>query len=71
MFIKKIPGVRDFVTNTVPNTKIGEVNNKMPDTSGLVTTIYTIKIPCISCLVQKTDYGTKISDIETKDFYYF
>ena len=38
-----------MVTATVLNTKIGEVENKIPDVSGLV---------------KKTDYDAKIKDIE-------
>ena len=38
-----------MVTATVLNTKIGEVENKIPDVSGLV---------------RKTDYDAKIKDIE-------
>ena len=41
------------VTTTVFNTKIGEVENKIPHASSLV---------------KKTDYNTKISDIEAKYF---
>ena len=39
------------MTTAVLNTKIGEVENKIPDVSGLV---------------RKTDYNAKIKDIETK-----
>ena len=41
------------MTTNVINTKIREVENKIPDTSGLV---------------KKTDYNAKISDIEKKYF---
>ena len=33
---KKIPDVSDLVATTVFNVKIGEVENKIPDVSGLV-----------------------------------
>ena len=64
------------MTTTLLNTKIGEIENKIPDSSDLVTT--TIfnkkiveaenKIPDVSSLVKKTDYNTKISNIATKYF---
>ena len=41
------------MTATVLNTKIGEVENKIPDVSGLV---------------RKTDYDAKIKDIERTYF---
>ena len=55
------------------NTKISEVEHKIPDASGLVnTTVFNAKIgeienkmPNVS-LVKKTAYITKISDIEKK-----
>ena len=40
-----------LVTTTVLNTKIGEVENKIPDTSGVV---------------RKTDYNITMSDTEGK-----
>ena len=42
-----------LVTTTTLNTKIGEVENKMPDAIGFVW---------------KTDFNAKISDIEAKYF---
>ena len=45
-WIKKISEVRRLVTTTIRNTKIKEVDNKVPDLSGLV---------------KKTDYYAKIS----------
>ena len=64
------------MTTAVPNTKIGEVENKIPDTSGLVTTaVLNTKIGevenriCdLSDLVKKTDYDAKIKDTEGKYF---
>ena len=58
------------------NRKISEVENKIPDTSGLVnaeildTKIGEVdnKIPDVSGLVKKTDYGFKALDIEKKYF---
>ena len=53
------------MATTVPSTKIGQVENKIPDGSGLVTArVLDIKIgevenkiPGISGLVRKTDYN--------------
>ena len=58
------------------NTKIGEVENKIPDASGLVTfTVLNTKIGevenkllDVSGLVKKKYYDAKISDIEGKYF---
>ena len=41
------------MTTTVLDTKFRELENKIPD---------------VSCLVNKTDYNAKISDIEAKHF---
>ena len=47
-----------------------EIENKMPSVTGLATnsalTAVENKIPDVSGLVKKTDYNTKISDIEIK-----
>ena len=52
------------------NSKITEVEGKIPSISGLATTSALTavknKIPDSSSLVKKTDYETKISDIEKK-----
>ena len=47
--MKKIPNTSGLVTTTVPNTKIGEAENKILGASGLV---------------MKTDYGAKIKGIQ-------
>ena len=64
------------MATTLLNTKISEVENKIPDTSILVTrTVLKTKIseienkiPSVSGLVQKIDYDTKIKDIQGKYF---
>ena len=60
----------DLVKKTDYNTKITEVEDKIPDISDLATkTVFTTvenKIPSISGLVKKTDYNTKITNIENK-----
>ena len=52
------------------NTKINELENKIPDISNLATktalTTVENKIPSISNLVKKTDYNTKVTEIENK-----
>ena len=52
------------------NTKITELENKIPDISNLATKIALTaienKIPSISSLVKKSDYNTKVTDIENK-----
>ena len=59
-----------FVQKTDYNTKITEIEGKIPDISRLATkTVLTTvenKIPSITGLVKKTDYNTKITDIENK-----
>ena len=66
---KKIPDVTDFVKKT----KLTELENKMSDASSLVTksalTAVEIKIPNVSSLVKKTNYDTKISELEKKTYF--
>ena len=82
----KIPNTSGLVKKTDYNSKITEIEDKIPDNSGLATktalttlenkipsnnlatktalTTVENKIPSISGLVKKTDYNTKITDIE-------
>ena len=59
-----------LVKKTDYNTKITEIEGKIPDISGLVTktalTAVENKISGINGLVKKTDYNTKIIGIENK-----
>ena len=52
------------------NTKITEIEGKIPDISNLArkTALTPIenKIPNVSNLVKKTDYNTKVTEIENK-----
>ena len=52
------------------SSKITEIENKIPSISGLATnlamTAVENKIPNVSGLVKKTDYNTKINEIESK-----
>ena len=68
---KKIPDTSDLVKKkTYLNAKITEIENKIPSITGLATnsalTAVENKIPDVSSLVKKTDYDTRISDIEKK-----
>ena len=52
------------------NTKIAEIQGKIPDISNLATktasTSVENEIPIVSNLVKKTDYNTKVTEIENK-----
>ena len=54
----------------VKKTKLTELENKIPDVSNLATraalTAVENKIPSVSNLVKKTDYDTKITELEKK-----
>ena len=61
---KEIPDVTAFVNET----KLTKLENKIPDISNLATKIALItvenKMPSVSNLVKKTDYNTKVTEIE-------
>ena len=63
---KKIPDVTDFFKKT----KLTESENKIRDVSSSATTnalnAVGNKIPSVSSLVKKTDYHTKITEVEKK-----
>ena len=63
---KKIPDVTDFAKKT----KLTELEDKIPDVSSLATkaalTVVENKIPTVSSLIRKTDYDTRISELEKK-----
>ena len=52
------------------NTKITELENKIPDISNLATktalTTVENEIPDVSNLIEKTNYNTKVTKIENK-----
>ena len=60
----------EVVKKTDYNSKISDIEGKIPDISNLATktalTAVEKKIPDTSSLVKKIDYTTKISDIEGK-----
>ena len=64
----KIPNTIDLVKKVDYNTKITEIDDKIPDVSSLATktVLSTVenKIPNVSNLVKKTNYDTKITEIE-------
>ena len=63
----KFSFVSSFVKNTDYDTKITELENKIPDVNNLATktalTTVENKIPSISNLVKKAGYNTKITEI--------
>ena len=65
---KKIPDVTDFFKKT----KLTELENKIRDVSSSATTnalnAVGNKIPSVSSLVKKTDYHTKITEVEKKTY---
>ena len=67
---KKISDTSDVEKKIVYNTKIAEIEGKIPDISNLATktalTTVEDKISSVSSLVKKTDYDTKITKIENK-----
>ena len=67
---KKIPNTSNFAKKSDYNTKVSEIEGKIPIISGLVTTSALTavknKIASISNLVNKTNYNIKISEIEKK-----
>ena len=67
---KKIPDTGCLVKKTDCNSKITEIDGKIPGITGLTTnsvlTAVANKIRNVSNLVTKIDYNTKILDIEKK-----
>ena len=51
--------------------KIGDVDENIPDVSGLVITSIEVdsKAPNLNGLVKKTDYDAKISEMERLDYF--
>ena len=58
------------MTNLAKKTKLTELENKIPDVSNLATmnalAVVENKITSVSNLIKKTDYDTKISELEKK-----
>ena len=58
------------MSDLVKKTKLTELENKIPDVSGLATksalTAVENKIPGVSSLVKKTNYNTKVTEIENE-----
>ena len=66
----KILYITNLITNSTLHAKINEVKGKIPSITNLATsaalTAIKNKIPSVSNLVKKTDYNTKINEIEKK-----
>ena len=67
---KKVPATSNLAKTAVLNAKITEIESRIPSIAGLVTnsalTAVENKISHVSSLVKKTNYNTKISEIEKK-----
>ena len=67
---KKIPDTSDLAKKADLNTKVTEIESKIPSITGLATnsalTAVENKIPDVSGLVTKTDYDAKVSEMEKK-----
>ena len=50
--------------------KINEIKNELPSITGLARTsaLTAVEIPSISNLVKKTDYNTKVKEIEKNKY---
>ena len=74
MLIKKIPDTSGSVTKTVLNTKISEVENKIPDNSKYITTQEFNKLTVQNLaarfkqaeLVNKNDFDNKLTSFHFK-----
>ena len=66
----KIPVITNLAINASLSTKINEVKGDIPKITNLATTAFLTalenKIANVSNLVKKTDYNTKIGEIENK-----
>ena len=65
----EMPSIKNVAANVSLNAKINEVKKKMPNITNLAATPALSAIENktnVSNLVQKTDYNTKISEIENK-----
>ena len=68
-----MPSVTNLANSTTLKAKINQVKSKIPNITNLATSATTTvlsavenRIPNVSNLVKKTDYNTKISEIESK-----
>ena len=66
----EIPSNTNLAVTAALNAKTNEIKGEIPNITNLATTstltAVEIKMPSISNLVKKTDYNTKISEIEKK-----
>ena len=67
---KKIPDVSSLVKKTNFDTKVTEIEGKIPSITGLATssalTAVENKMPDVSSLVKKTKFNTKVTETEGK-----
>ena len=67
---EKLPDISSLVKKTVFNTKVTEIEYKIPSITGLATnselSAVENKMPDIISLVKKTDFNTKATEIEVK-----
>ena len=66
-----MPSITNLATTAALNSKINGVKGKIPNVTNLSTTTTALtavknKKPNVSNLVKKTDYNTKICEIENK-----
>ena len=65
-----IPNAKCLVKKADLNAKISEIENEIPNIASLATNstlnVVKNKIPDVSSLVNKTDYDTKVTEIEKK-----
>ena len=66
----EFPDTSGLVKKTDYNTKITEIDGKIPDINNLATetalTTVENKIPDVNSLVKKTDYNIRVAEIDTK-----
>ena len=64
----EIPNISNLATKNILNREINKVKNEIPSISGLETTSALTavenKISSVSSLMKKTDYDTKVSELE-------
>ena len=72
MVKEEISSITDLATTVALNTKINEVKGKIPNITNLASTTAVTavenKIPNVSNVVKKSDYVTKINEIEKKKY---
>ena len=69
----KMPNITNLATNTTLNAKINEGKGEISNINNWATTsaltVVKNKIPSVSNFVKKTNYNTKITEIENKNYW--